>query len=46
MNANGANQTQLTFNADLDDRPVFSPNSRRIAYSQDLDPEPSRTSSS
>jgi Ca2+-binding RTX toxin-like protein len=41
MNASGGDQTQLTFNEELDDRPVFSPNSRQIAYSQEppLDPE-------
>ena len=34
MNANGGNPTQLTFNDDQDNKPVFSPNGRRIAYSE------------
>jgi len=37
MNADGSNQTQLTFNDDWDSVPVWSPDGRFIVFSSDHD---------
>jgi hypothetical protein len=37
MDANGANQTQLTFNTASDDQPAWSPNGTKIAFTSNRD---------
>jgi Tol biopolymer transport system component len=38
MDADGSNQTQITFNALDDEAPVWSPNGKRIVFQRDFDP--------
>jgi Tol biopolymer transport system component len=38
MNANGSNQTQITFNALDDEFPAWSPDGTRIVFARDFDP--------
>jgi Tol biopolymer transport system component len=38
MDANGSNQTQITFNSLDDEAPAWSPNGKRIVFLRDFDP--------